>query len=165
MNRPHLFHPVGTTRSPRGCVGTQGSQTDRKSEPRRTSFVQVDRKVRRRVTTHYEDWRVRRGIGSESFPLLCSWMFSNCKSSLNLSIQRLPGRVILRRAQYDESCKLCLGGSCCLSKASVLGWVSEAWEMVAYPVADVSGSSPLVSSPWSKPVHIVALYQIIGVDP
>ncbi len=55
MNRPHLFHPVGTTRSPRGCVGTQGSQTDRKSEPGQTTFAQVDRKVRRRITTHYED--------------------------------------------------------------------------------------------------------------
>ncbi|KAG9438674.1 hypothetical protein H6P81_021394 [Aristolochia fimbriata] len=54
-------------------------------------------------------------------------------------------RVALWRAQYDESCKLCSGGYC-LSLASIVESVGEAREAVVYPVADVSGSSPLISS-------------------
>ncbi|URD76166.1 hypothetical protein MUK42_26836 [Musa troglodytarum] len=35
-------------------------------------------------------------------------------------------RVALWRAQYDESCKLCSGGSYCLSLASMVESVGEA---------------------------------------
>nr|ABP35455.1 ORF43n [Pinus koraiensis] len=36
------------------------------------------------------------------------------------------GRVALWRAQYDESCELCSGGSYCLSLASMVESVGEA---------------------------------------
>jgi len=67
--------------------------------------------------------------------------------------QRLLTKVALWRAQYDESCKLRSRVSYCLSLASMVESVREAWKMVAYPVADVNGSSPLVSSLSSEPIQ------------
>ena len=94
-----------------------------------------------RISCPLSGWAVRVGEG-QSLVLKTSiqWDFN----SAPFEILR---RVALLRAQYDESCKLCSGGSYCLSLASMVESVGEAWEAVVYPVADVSGSSPLISSP------------------
>lgn len=82
------------------------------------------------------------------FNFFFSWTISSYKNFENWipTQECLLIKVALWRAQYDESCKLCSGGSYCLSLASMVESIREAWKTVAYPVADVSGSSPLVSS-------------------
>lgn len=55
----------------------------------------------------------------------CSWILSNHKNpelewDSNSSPFEILRRVALWRAQYDESCKLCSGGSSCLSLASMV---------------------------------------------
>ena len=55
----------------------------------------------------------------------CSWILSNHKNpelewDSNSSPFEILRRVALWRAQYDESCKLCSGGSYCLSLASMV---------------------------------------------
>jgi len=45
---------------------------------------------------------------------------------LNSNSKSLLTKVALWRAQYDESCKLCSGGSYCLSLASMVESIREA---------------------------------------
>ncbi|WZZ35414.1 hypothetical protein YC2023_018815 [Brassica napus] len=106
MGRPHRPHPVGTTRSPQGHLRVREGQ----------SLILK--------TSIRKSWGGKGGKALHSW-FSCSWILKNHKNpelewDSNSSPFEILRRVALWRAQYDESCRLCSGGSSCLSLASMV---------------------------------------------
>ncbi|KAH0851554.1 LOW QUALITY PROTEIN: hypothetical protein HID58_094642, partial [Brassica napus] len=115
MDRPHRLHPVGTTRSPQGRLRC----------PLAGWAVRVGEGQSLILKTSIrKSWGGKGGKALRSW-FSCSWILSNHKNpelewDSNSSPFEILRRVALWRAQYDESCKLCSGGSSCLSLASMV---------------------------------------------
>ncbi|KAK6923552.1 LOW QUALITY PROTEIN: hypothetical protein RJ641_011856 [Dillenia turbinata] len=105
MDRPHRLHPVGTTRSPQGRLRHPGGNYSFL----KPAFLRPKSRAEKGGKFSVPDSPV---AGSSGTTRIFKWD----SNSAPFEILR---RVALWRAQYDESCKLCSGGSYCLSLASM----------------------------------------------